>query len=201
MPSVEVLEKVADMAGESLDWLFGREDKTISNEERRLLRFFRGTSEEGQEIVLETVEDIFFDHPKRWWYCYHCLILSLFFMGCYMRKSLEDELLGVVKELSTEALNRILVIAKSAKNRNASCCFLCAFLCIKRSTTNLSSALDEASNTLSCCFYDKVPLDNFAINCYILPCSAYKKRTGKRTERVWHGRDGEKQRVLFFYVG
>jgi hypothetical protein len=47
------------MAGESLDWLFGREDKTISNEERRLLRFFRGTSEEGQEIVLETVEDIF----------------------------------------------------------------------------------------------------------------------------------------------
>lgn len=59
MPSVEVLEKVADMAGESLDWLFGREDKTISNEERRLLRFFRGTSEEGQEIVLETVEDIF----------------------------------------------------------------------------------------------------------------------------------------------
>jgi hypothetical protein len=68
MPSVEVLEKVADMAGESLDWLFGREDKTISNEERRLLRFSRGTSEEGQEIVLETVEDIFFDHPKRWWY-------------------------------------------------------------------------------------------------------------------------------------
>jgi transcriptional regulator with XRE-family HTH domain len=57
MPSVEVLEKVADMAGESLDWLFGREDKTISNEERRLLRFFRGTSEEGQEIVLETVEE------------------------------------------------------------------------------------------------------------------------------------------------
>jgi len=28
MPSVEVLEKVADMAGESLDWLFGREDKS-----------------------------------------------------------------------------------------------------------------------------------------------------------------------------
>lgn len=65
MPNVEVLSKIADYANESIDWLFGRDKSLISEDEHRLLRFYRGSSEEGKKALRDTAEDIFFEFPKK----------------------------------------------------------------------------------------------------------------------------------------
>lgn len=64
MPSVDVLAQISDYAGESMDWLFGRDTSMISEDEHRLLRFYRGSNGEGKRAIRDSAEDIFFECPK-----------------------------------------------------------------------------------------------------------------------------------------
>lgn len=70
-PKYDVLIKIARTVGKSIDWLVSGEETQVtpslpvlSSDETRLLRFYRGSSEEARRDILDTAADAFLEEQE-----------------------------------------------------------------------------------------------------------------------------------------